>query len=65
MATLQSPGVAWSEIDLITIVPSLSTTVGGFAGVFNWGPVNQLTTVSSEIDIVNNFGMPDQNTFTS
>ena len=65
MATLQSPGVAWSEIDLTTIVPSLSTTVGGFAGNFNWGPVNELVTLSNEIDLLNTFGMPDQNTFTS
>ena len=65
MATLLSPGVAWSEVDLTTIVPSLSTTVGGFAGNFVWGPVNELTRVSNEIELVNRFGQPDQNTFTS
>lgn len=65
MATLLSPGVAWSEVDLTTIVPSLSTTVGGFAGNFVWGPVNELTTVINEIDLVNTFGEPNQNTFTS
>jgi len=65
MATLQSPGVAWSEVDLTTIVPGLSTTIGGFAGVFKWGPVNELRTISNEIDLVNTFGEPDQNTFTS
>lgn len=65
MATLLSPGVAWSEVDLTTVVPSLSTTVGGFAGNFVWGPVNELTRLSNEIDLVNTFGMPDQNTFTS
>jgi len=65
MATLLSPGVAWSEVDLTTIVPSLSTTVGGFAGNFVWGPVNELTRLSNEIDLVNTFGQPDQNTFTS
>ena len=65
MATLQSPGVAWSEVDLTTIVPGLSTTVGGFAGVFNWGPVNELRTIGNEIDLSTTFGQPDQNTFTS
>jgi len=65
MATLLSPGVAWSEVDLTTIVPSLSTTVGGFAGNFVWGPVNELTRLSNEIQLVNTFGQPDQNTFTS
>jgi len=63
MATLLSPGVAWSEIDLTTIVPSLSTTVGGFAGNFNWGPVNEITTISNEIDLVNTFGMPDDGSY--
>jgi hypothetical protein len=65
MATLLSPGVAWSEVDLTTVVPSLSTTVGGFAGNFVWGPVNELTRLSNEIELVNTFGQPDQNTFTS
>ena len=65
MATLLSPGVAWSEVDLTTVVPSLSTTVGGFAGNFVWGPVNELTRISNEIELVNTFGQPDQNTFTS
>lgn len=60
-----SPGVQWSEIDLTTIVPSLSTTTGGFAGDFNWGPVNEVFTVGSELDLVKYFGKPDQNTFTS
>ena len=35
MAYQLSPGVIWSEIDLTTIVPSLSTTAGGFAGDFD------------------------------
>ena len=61
MATLLSPGVAWSEVDLTTVVPSLSTTVGGFAGNFVWGPVNELTRIGNEIELVNTFGQPDQN----
>ena len=65
MAYQLSPGVNWSEIDLTTVVPSLSTTAGGFAGNFDWGPVNQIFTVSSEIDLVKWFGKPSQNTFTS
>ena len=65
MAYQLSPGVNWSEIDLTTIVPSLSTTAGGFAGDFNWGPVNQIFTVSNELDLVRWFGKPDSSTFTS
>ena len=65
MAYQLSPGVNWSEIDLTTIVPSLSTTAGGFAGDFDWGPVNKVMTISNEIDLVRWFGKPSQNTFTS
>jgi hypothetical protein len=60
-----SPGVTWSEIDLTTIVPSLSTTAGGFAGDFDWGPVNQIVTVSNELELVDRFGKPSTNTFVS
>ena len=63
MATLLSPGVAWSEVDLTTVVPGISTSVGGIAGKFTWGPVNELTTIGSEVQLVNVFGTPDQNTF--
>ena len=65
MAYQLSPGVIWSEIDLTTIVPSLSTTAGGFAGDFDWGPVNKVFTISNELDLVRWFGKPSQNTFTS
>ena len=65
MAYQISPGVTWSEIDLTTIVPSLSTTAGGFAGNFDWGPVNHIMTISNEVDLVRWFGKPSQNTFTS
>jgi len=53
-----SPGVNVSEIDLTTIVPSVATTVGAFAGVFRWGPIDQRVLVSSENDLVAKFGKP-------
>lgn len=53
-----SPGVNFSEIDLTNITPAVSTTVGAFAGVFRWGPVNQPNLVTSESDLVNKFGKP-------
>ena len=59
-----SPGVNVSEIDLTTIVPAVGTTEGAFAGQFNWGPINEITTVTSEVDLVNYFGKPDSNNFT-
>ena len=39
MALQVSPGINVSEIDLTTVVPTVSTTTGGIAGHFQWGPV--------------------------
>lgn len=50
-----SPGVNVSEIDLTTIVPSVSTTAGAIAGYFPWGPVGQITLVDSEITLATTF----------
>jgi hypothetical protein len=65
MAFPQSPAVNFSEIDLTTNVPGVGTTAAGFAGKFNWGPVEEITTVDSEVRLVDTFGEPDSNTFTS
>lgn len=59
-----SPGVNVSEIDLTTIVPAVGTTEGAFVGKFNWGPVEEIRTVSSEVELVDTFGKPDSNNFT-
>jgi len=65
MAFQISPGVNTSEVDLTTVVPSVLTTAGAFAGYFNWGPVSQVTLVDSEITLVNRFGQPDSNSAVS
>jgi hypothetical protein len=54
-----SPGVNVSEIDLTTVVPSVSTSAGAFAGYFVWGPVNKRVLIPDEITLVNTFGAPD------
>ena len=56
-----SPGVNVSEIDLTTVVPSVLTTAGAFAGTFVWGPANQIVLVDSEITLSQIFGKPDSN----
>ena len=58
MAFQVSPGVNVSEIDLTTVVPAVSTSVGAVAGVFKWGPVGKRTLVSTETELVNKFGKP-------
>ena len=54
-----SPGVNVSEIDLTTVVPSVLTTAGAFAGTFRWGPANKVVLVDSEITLSKTFGTPD------
>ena len=63
MAFQLSPGVNVSEVDLTTVVPAVGTTTGGFAGNFAWGPVEEVISISNEIQLVDRFGKPDANTF--
>jgi DNA/RNA endonuclease YhcR with UshA esterase domain len=65
MATQLSPGVLVTETNLSTVVPSVLTTAGAFAGAFNWGPVNKITPVDTETTLVNIFNQPDSNTYPS
>lgn len=63
MAFQVSPGVNVSEIDLTTVVPAVSTTEGGIAGTFRWGPVNERANMSSEVELVKTFGKPNDDNF--
>lgn len=58
MAFQVSPGVLTREIDLSAVIPTLPTTEGALAGVFRWGPVEKVTTLGSEQDLINQFGKP-------
>lgn len=62
MAFQVSPGVQVNEIDATNVVPAVSTSIGGFAGSFNWGPVGEVITVGSENELAATFGSPDNNT---
>lgn len=62
MAFQVSPGVQVKEIDLTNVIPAVSTSIGGFAGAFNWGPVEEIRTVGSEKELAAVFGTPDNNT---
>ena len=63
MAFQLSPGVNVSEIDLTTIVPSVPTSIGAFAGPFAWGPVGVITTISDEVRLAATFGKPDSTVY--
>ena len=60
MGFLVSPGVEVNEIDLTNIIPALSTSVGAYAGYFNWGPAGEVVTVSSEKELAQVFGAPEK-----
>lgn len=62
MAFLVSPGVQVKEIDLTNVIPAVSTSIGGFAGAFNWGPVEEIRTLGSEKELAAIFGTPDNQT---
>ena len=63
MAFQVSPGINVSELDLTAGVENVSLSAGAFVGPFAWGPCLQVQNVSSEVDLVNQFGKPDENTF--
>jgi hypothetical protein len=54
-----SPGVQVNEIDLTNVIPAVSTSIGGYAGAFSWGPAGELITVSSEKDLAYYYGTPN------
>ena len=59
MAFQVSPGVEVKEIDLTNVIPAVSTSIGGFAGRFRWGPIEQVALLSSENELANRFGKPN------
>ena len=58
MAFLVSPGVQVKEIDLTNVVPAVATSIGAIAGAFEKGPVSEVTSISSEEELVKIFGKP-------
>ena len=58
MAFLVSPGVQVKEVDLTNVVPAVATSIGAIAGAFEKGPVSEVTSISSEEELVKVFGKP-------
>ena len=63
MAFQLSPGVLVREVDLTQVVPAVATSPGAFAGVFQWGPVDEVINISSENELVSVFGEPNAETY--
>jgi len=61
MAFQVSPGVQVKEIDLTNVVPAVSSTTGAIAGSFQWGPVDEVVTISDQKGLVENFHEPANN----
>ena len=60
-----SPGINISERDLTHVVPNVATSIGAMAGSFQWGPVLERITITTENELVKLFGKPDNDTFKS
>ena len=63
MAFQVSPGVNVTEKDLTNIVPAVSTSSGGIVITAEKGPIDEITTISSEQELAENFGKPNANNF--
>ena len=63
MAFQVSPGVNVTEKDLTNIVPAVSTSSGGIVITAEKGPIDEITTISSEQELADTFGKPNANNF--
>ena len=63
MSFLSSPGVHVREIDLTGIIPAVATTVGATVLPAERGPSGSITTVGSELDLLEVFGKPNTSNF--
>ena len=63
MAFQVSPGVSVTEKDLTNVIPAVSTSSGGIVITAEKGPVDEITTITSEKQLVDVFGKPTTNNF--
>lgn len=62
---MASPSVEVFEKDLTLNVNSIASNATGFVGMFRWGPVEQVTRITTnEGELVRRFGKPDADTTT-
>jgi len=63
MAFQVSPGVLVTEKDLTNVIPAVSTSAGAIVLTAEKGPIDEITTISSESELVNVFGKPNSSNF--
>ena len=63
MAFQVSPGVSVTEKDMTNVVPAVSTSSGGIVITAEKGPIDEITTISSEKQLVDTFGKPTADNF--
>ena len=63
MAFQVSPGVVTKEVDKTNVVPPVSSGIGVMVGHFSKGPVEEITIINSEEELVNTFGKPNTNNY--
>ncbi len=65
MTTLLSPGIEIVEKDLSAYISRAATGRAATVGKFQWGPCFEIQQVSDEADLVNRFGLPDDDSYAS
>lgn len=63
MAEMLSPGVFVTEIDASTIVPTVSNSIGVFAGDFVKGPVDTYVLITSVSELITYYGYPTNDNY--
>ena len=63
MAFQVSPGVSVTEKDLTNVIPAVSTSSGGIVITAEKGPIDEITSISSETQLVEVFGKPTADNF--
>ena len=63
MAFQVSPGVVTKEVDKTNVVPPVSSGIGVMVGHFSKGPVEEITIINTEEELVNTFGKPNTDNY--
>ena len=63
MAEMLSPGVYVTEIDASTIAPTVSNSIGVFAGNFVKGPVGEYTLITTVDELISFYGKPNNDNY--